>query len=793
MRSDQQSNQQGKRNRVRFAFLGLFLGIFLCAGLGGGWVATHTQPARAEEETPWAPKALIIDCLKSDPYYGVDDDAAAQALQEMGFEVVRYEMYPEEGIYPIEHPMLDLYNAFHLHEYNIVIYYGHGGETWAFAISNKFGEDPKEGSLEYILENIHYCCYRHTFWEFEGGLKVAPNAMIIMEAACFSDGVEELDLEPGAPLLDPLTVLTRINKYSYTFLHRPRPAFGTYVAFPPGGVASFLRQLAKNPHHPIATLAVPDDSAYGASLLEGPHFEPDMAALGMRYRRNRCPGSNNRDVWYHDISHFGAWAGDPTQTFAMVCAGWVPGDHNGDGDNTDPGELGFSPDARDIQDGGDYSCNFFPFLSIANPNAMETPAEITFYDEQGEYLKLYRSIPPNARFTLDLNSYPYLRNKNLSIRVCSLDPAAPLLAERPMYFRYNGWKDGGSDVFGAKTPQTSWYFAEGYASDSFDEYVCLANFGNAPANGRMVLYREGATPIEVPINVAAGTRQTHLIDAYTQGNVSVEVTTDNPIVAERSMYFRYHSQQGFYCDGGHTKMGLNELSKSWYLAEGYVSPNFEEWVLLVNPNDAPAETTLSYYTPAGKHSEEKYLLAPRSRHTVYVNHVLGGATSDVSVGVDATQPIAVERSMYFNYNGWADDGHVSPGVSAPLTKWYFAEGSCYSGINEYVLLVNPEDSSTTVTATYLLGGGQSPFMRQYTLPPKSRFTINVNSDLSGLGSPAEVGLILESDQPVVAERAMYFNLGRADYELEPLRGGHVSLGASAPSSEWFFSEAYTGR
>ena len=67
-----------------------------------------------------------------------------------------------------------------------------------------------------------------------------------------------------------------------------------------------------------------------------------------------------------------------------------------------------------------------------------------------------------------------------------------------------------------------------------------------------------------------------------------------------------------------------------------------------------------------------------------------------------------------------------------------------------------------------------------------------NAELSLHGNPSQVALELLSDQPIVAERAMYFNMDRGGGGREPIRGGHVSPGVRDASPEWYFAEAYTG-
>lgn len=165
---------------------------------------------------------------------------------------------------------------------------------------------------------------------------------------------------------------------------------------------------------------------------------------------------------------------------------------------------------------------------------------------------------------------------------------------------------------------------------------------------------------------------------------------------------------------------------------------------------------------------------------------------DLSVQVDADGPIACERAMYFLYNGAWDDGHVAAGAVRPSTSWYFAEGSAFDGIHEYILVYNPGPEAAVLDAVYFLGPGEGAPTRSYVVGPGRRLTIRVNDELAAWGPPAQAALYLSSDQPVVAERAMYFDMGRNDRGGEAIRGGHVSPGVSAPAGEWFFSEAYTG-
>lgn len=750
------------------------------------WVPVPAVAAGA----PPAPKALLVMAFRPGESLRASAVADLQStvmlLREYGFGVFILDAYTEEGgIAECPH------HGFHRHvednRYNLLVYYGHGSDQdWALCLPQD-GNWARSPDTPQGWDEVRRFGDRRQHWQDE--VRLAPNAMVLMRHVCYSNGLEAADMPSGARQLTAGEVLRRVNEYSCTFL-QPNTGARSYAALASVGITpSYLENLFRNHEVPIAELTVPDESAShrpgdGYLFLSGGHYY----LAGMGYRKSRYPGATNSAAWGQP-----AWAGDPGLRISDVCGG-VPGDRNGDGDNTDLGEPCFPHDSRDAFKAEDASYDFFPFICIANPGAAGTWAEVTFFDEGGECLTIYREVPAESRITVDLNANRHLRNRNLAIKARSVD-GVPLLVERPMYFRYNGWMDGGSDAFGCTEPRTEWFFAEGYTSEAhpFREYVCLGNFGEETARGTMTLYGGGGEPVRVDVEVPPGSRQTQYINAYMQGEVSVRVETDRPIAAERSLYFRYRSLEGgFTADGGHTKPGVASTSDYWYFAEGHVSEDFEEWISLVNPGDEETAATVTYYTPGGRHGEREVVLPPRSRRSVFVNDAFASET-DVSVEVRAGGPIACERAMYFAYNGAWDDGHVSPGVNAPAARWMFAEGSAFHGIDEYVLLMNPGDRKATVRASYLLGPGEGTRTATYEVGPHSRFTVNVNGELAPLGSPSQVALSLVSDRPVVAERAMYFDMGRGGSGKEPIRGGHVSLGAREAAPEWFFAEAYTGR
>jgi len=747
-------------------------------------VSRAEEPLRALLVMAFAPGDSLRQAAEGDLLETIS------TLEEFGFQVAVLDAYNPDGSVS-SCPHYRLHRHLEEYTYRLLVYYGHGDSSrWAFHLPQDPAWAGRTDTEEGYYETVAFGDSRQ-HWQQD--INLAPRAMVILRHACYSNGLRAEDTQEGASLLSEAEVLGRINEYSYTFLY-PQTGIISYTASASRNYTpSYLRTLFREHGRPVGEVTVPDlGSQYSADtgyrLLRGEHFY--LGSSGYAYRKNRMPGSANSQVWGQ-----AAWAGNPKATASWIF-GRVPGDENGDGDNTDLGEPCFPHDSRDLFLTEDTTYNFFPFLCLANPGKEGTWARITFLDEEDEYLTVYREVPGRSRITLDCNANRYLRNKDLSVRVESVD-GTPLLAERPMYFRYAGWMDGGSDSFGAPQPSASWYFAEGYASDRlpFHEYLCVGNFNPREVMVKLSLLGNGGQALVREFALPALTRRTFLINSYVQGEVSVVLEGDGPVVAERSMYYRYAAVAGsFVADGGHTKAGSTSLSDTWYFAEGHVSPDFEEWICLANPGVERVSADVYLYTSAGKKGPWRVEIPARGRSTVMVNRCLGAAVStDVSAVVKAERPIVCERAMYFRFNGTWDDGHVSPGSPVLSNTWNFAEGSAYPGIQEYILVMNPGKEETLLEFTFLLGPGEGTRKALYRLGGEGRLSLNLNAELSSLGSPPQVAAIISSERPVAVERAMYFDMGRGGEGREPIRGGHVSPGASAGSPQWYFAETYTGR
>lgn len=241
----------------------------------------------------------------------------------------------------------------------------------------------------------------------------------------------------------------------------------------------------------------------------------------------------------------------------------------------------------------------------------------------------------------------------------------------------------------------------------------------------------------------------------------------------------------------------------WFLAEGASNAVLEEEILVGNPGTSDLTVTVallpdpSAVIAAGAVLSRTFSLKAASRLTVRVaqefpglNGAASARVSAVVAGTSTPADIVVERSMYFP-DGTRLGAHNASGVTDAAQRWILAEGAS-GAFSTFILVANPNPAVTTIRVRYLKSTGEVVEFTQ-ALPANSRTTFwpQVNYPAE-LGS-AEFSTVVESltpGQPVVAERAMYFDPSSTGSGFA--RSGHDALGVSDASKTWYFAEGFTG-
>ncbi len=343
------------------------------------------------------------------------------------------------------------------------------------------------------------------------------------------------------------------------------------------------------------------------------------------------------------------------------------------------------------------------------------------------------------------------------------------------------------------TLSKTWYFAEGYTGGKFTTYLTLANPNLATATVTVTYLLGSGSPIVATYTVNPVSRQTIDVNGVVGANenVSMVVSSNIGIVAERPMYFTFGGD-GLNIPGGSDVLGATQLNTQFDFGYLDTTTNHATYLTVLNQNSTAMTVAVSYYPQAGgSPTVVDHTVGGNSRGTIFVN-------SDVSAGIYSAQVSLsesglVERPMYLvdSTSGYTGSADVI-GVQNPSESWYFAEGFTSTNFYERYILSNPNSATAHATVTYLLSGG-STVTDNVTINPGALVIVNANSDLgsSGVNNSATV----TADQPIVAERFMSFTY-------------HGPVGVSTPSSSipgatdvigatqagyWFgFAEGYSG-
>ncbi len=207
---------------------------------------------------------------------------------------------------------------------------------------------------------------------------------------------------------------------------------------------------------------------------------------------------------------------------------------------------------------------------------------------------------------------------------------------------------------------------------------------------------------------------------------------------------------------------------------------FDTWILVMNPGEAPASLTVTFQDESGAEQSFQYTVGAFTRFTLPARETIG-LNAAFATRIQSDRPVLAERAMYFDY-ACRDGGHDTIGATAPSREWYFAEGYTGCGFDTWILLQNPGAEAARARLEFMREDG-AVITWPVEMAARSRRSVHVN-EIPGLEG-CSVSTRVSSDRPLAAERAMYFDYGgRLD--------GHNTIGATAPSREWYFAEGYTG-
>ena len=116
----------------------------------------------------------------------------------------------------------------------------------------------------------------------------------------------------------------------------------------------------------------------------------------------------------------------------------------------------------------------------------------------------------------------------------------PIVAERSMYFGDDGagGHTGAHDSVGSPILAKTWFLPDGSTHAAFWENILICSPNDGPANVSLRFMKPDSSVVEKTLVVPPTSRLTVSANALAPDeDVSTEVDSDVPVVAERSLYF----------------------------------------------------------------------------------------------------------------------------------------------------------------------------------------------------------------------------------------------------------------
>ena len=377
---------------------------------------------------------------------------------------------------------------------------------------------------------------------------------------------------------------------------------------------------------------------------------------------------------------------------------------------------------------------FDTWLLLYNPGTTAGTARITYF-VSGTTQVQDIALPANSRQSIFVNQV--LPNAAFGTRITS---TVPIAAERAMYFRGDG-----TAVTGIPTPSTTWNFGEGATAAPHQTWFLLLNPNATASVALLTFFLESGGTQQTTVVIPANSRQSVFANqVIPNAAFATRITSDQPIVAERSMFKT--------TDGsGAASQGAIGTSDGWVFAEGSTNAPFDTWFLIFNPTAQATSVNVRYLRDNGPPVTQTVSVPAFSRRSIFVNQVVPNANFGAIIDdAQNVNRIVVERSMFKSTGGSLN----SVGVTAPSTVWHLAEGSTAPPFDEWILLMNPNNAVATATLTFSFPNGEQS-TRTVTIPANGRSSQFLNQFLPA----SAVSTRVNADRPIVVERSMYFRQG----------------------------------
>jgi uncharacterized repeat protein (TIGR01451 family) len=407
-------------------------------------------------------------------------------------------------------------------------------------------------------------------------------------------------------------------------------------------------------------------------------------------------------------------------------------------------------------------------VSIANASSATTRVRLSYFREGAAAIRQEMSLAGRTRTTIDTRAIAGLEHASFGVEI---EANEEVVAERTMSWNFGGQ---GGTTERAVPSSTTWHFAEGATTGGFSLFYLLTNPEAQPATATVRFLPQVGAPVDVVRVIPPFARVTIPVDlevpSMAEADLGASVTSDRPIVVERSMYLS--SSERIWI-AGTSGTGLTQPATLLYFAEGASGSFFDSWLLISNPGMTDAAVSVRYVSDNGVDATTTHTVPAGRRITIrVVDDVPTLYNSSFATTVTSTNsvPVVAERAMWWQASEGAwSEGHVAVGHSTPGVLWGTAEGfaAADGSSDSFVLIGNTSAQAGTVKLTALFDDGTAPIERSLPIAASGRLTVhsrNLFPEVVGKRFSMLVESVGASPVPLVVDHSLYWTIDGRLYE-----------------------------
>jgi hypothetical protein len=195
-------------------------------------------------------------------------------------------------------------------------------------------------------------------------------------------------------------------------------------------------------------------------------------------------------------------------------------------------------------------------------------------------------------------------------------------------------------------------------------------------------------------------------------------------------------------------VGSAAPARTWYFADGYSVGSFAEFLALVNPGTQQARVHLHLVSDQGDVRDISFPINGSSRYDLSVADLLPNKAA--SATLTSNVPIVAERTQLFGSQGQGVTTTV--GATSGSKTAYIDPGHLPAGARAHLSLYNPGAVPAAVRLVLIDQQGVPAHVLSLRMKAGSRATV----DLTARYKTANLGALLSSTVPIVAEKVAYF-------------------------------------